>query len=146
MPEQGAEHRLGRVEQVILDELTHRGVLTPRELLVRAAFPALGSPDQARRTSAEAAVSRASRSLEPKGSGRSKAHGLPKRAAGATSPASPISTRRGASLPASIDSGETGRKTPITIAAELRVGGRARLGETLQEFGAGRGRCGPRCR
>ena len=67
MPEQGAEPRLGWVEQVILDELTQRSVVTPREVLVRTAFPALGPSDQARRNSAEAAVSRAIRSLERKG-------------------------------------------------------------------------------
>ena len=66
--------RLGRVEQVILQELGRRGVLTPRDALVRAAFPALerrhaAAPDEgdAVRDRAESAVSRALRSLEKKG-------------------------------------------------------------------------------
>lgn len=70
----GDAPRLGRVEQVILHELGRRGVLTPRDALVQAAFPA-AEPDgdgadvdaKGRRARAESAVSRAIRSLEHKG-------------------------------------------------------------------------------
>lgn len=67
MPEERPEPRLGRVEQVVLDELIRRGAVTPRDLLVRAAFPSAGGPDHTGRAPAEAAVSRAIRSLERKG-------------------------------------------------------------------------------
>jgi DNA-binding MarR family transcriptional regulator len=70
----GATHRLGRIELVILRELRDRGVLTPRDALVQAAFPALGGRPSSgpaedwrrQRARAESAVSRAIRSLEQK--------------------------------------------------------------------------------
>jgi len=58
--------RLGRVEQAVLDELTRRGVITPRSALLPIVYPSL-APGDARRATAEAAVSRALRSLEAKG-------------------------------------------------------------------------------
>ena len=57
--------RIGRVEQVVLDVLYARGGMTPREVLVQAAFPA--AEGEAPRARAESAVSRAMRSLERKG-------------------------------------------------------------------------------
>lgn len=66
--------RLGRVELVVLEELRARGVVTPRDALLYAAFPGLSGtpapsePDRDRqRARAESAVSRAIRSLERKG-------------------------------------------------------------------------------
>src|SRR4051812_14379591 len=56
--------RIGRVEQVVLDELMRVDTLTPREAVVRLAYPSLTPTG---RSSAEAAVSRAIRSLEQKG-------------------------------------------------------------------------------
>jgi DNA-binding MarR family transcriptional regulator len=70
----GSRPRLGRVEQVIVDELHARGGVTPREWLVRVAFPARhgaqatdATLSREARARAEAAVSRAIRSLEEKG-------------------------------------------------------------------------------
>jgi DNA-binding MarR family transcriptional regulator len=68
--------RLGRVELVILEELSRRAVLTQRDALLHAAFPSLGTAPSAtastedwrkNRSRAESAVSRAIRSLETKG-------------------------------------------------------------------------------
>ena len=71
----GEGPRLGRVELVILQELSRQGVLTPRDALVHAAFPLPGRPEdkgdedewRRQRSRAESAVSRAIRSLESKG-------------------------------------------------------------------------------
>jgi DNA-binding MarR family transcriptional regulator len=71
----GEAPRLGRVELVILQELSRQGVLTPRDTLVHAAFPSLKPPGgtaggddwRRQRSRAESAVSRAIRSLESKG-------------------------------------------------------------------------------
>ena len=70
--------RLGRVEIAILDALSRRGGLTPRDEALAEAFPPLrtrdsgrstvtGTPERLRRARAEAALSRAIVSLERKG-------------------------------------------------------------------------------
>lgn len=68
---------LGRVERAILDELSRSGGLTHRERLVRIAYPELerepagsahaSAASERRRARAEAATTRAIRSLETKG-------------------------------------------------------------------------------